>query len=357
MKLTITAAAALTLVPAIAGTPSAKSTTCACASVAQPDPLAHAPAGIMPDHAHAKGEWMVGYHLMRMEMGGHRQGTNDLTTAQVFELGFQAAAESMTMDMHMLELMYAPTDWLTLMVMANYIQNDMTMSMRGSHGGHGMMGAMPAMQPSQHSHTTEGWGDTSLTAIIPLLPASERTSLTAGLGISAPTGDVGIMSNGMFTHYDMQLGSGTWDLLPSLTWKHNLNRFQLGAQIDATLRLEDANDSGYRKGHRIGSVTWVGARVTDWLAVHTTLSASTEGEIEGHYNGPHRHSAPNDFQANYGGDLIEAGGGATILTPCQWGLLGNHTLGIRATTPVYQDLNGIGMTTDWTLNVSWQKSF
>ena len=118
-------------------------------------PLDHAPAGIMPDHIHNAGELMVGYHFMHMEMGGHRKGSEELTRSEVFELGYSGAAESMTMDMHMVELMYAPTDWLTLMLMSSYIYQDMEMTMMGGHGGHGGH-AMAMNGTTRHSHATEG---------------------------------------------------------------------------------------------------------------------------------------------------------------------------------------------------------
>ena len=33
----------------------------------------HAPIGVMGDHMHAKGEWMVSYRFMRMAMSGSRE--------------------------------------------------------------------------------------------------------------------------------------------------------------------------------------------------------------------------------------------------------------------------------------------
>ena len=49
----------------------------------------------------------------------------------------------MTMHMHMLDLMYAPRDWLTFMVMPQWVSMDMSMrEVEGAaedddHGGHG----------------------------------------------------------------------------------------------------------------------------------------------------------------------------------------------------------------------------
>src|SRR5690606_27750244 len=53
----------------------------------------HAPIGVMGDHAHGEGGWMFAYRRMQMRMGGHRQGSRDLSSEEVYALGFDAAAE------------------------------------------------------------------------------------------------------------------------------------------------------------------------------------------------------------------------------------------------------------------------
>jgi hypothetical protein len=73
----------------------------------------------------------------------------------------------MTMNMYMLDIMYAPTDWLTLMLRPMWMSHEMTMGpLRGvmpmghdDHSGMDMGGHSEHM--GSHSHSTEGWGDTS----------------------------------------------------------------------------------------------------------------------------------------------------------------------------------------------------
>ena len=99
----------------------------------------HAPIGVMVDHTHDRGEFMLSYRYMFMHMDGHRAGTDKLSTSEVHDRGFGAAALEMDMEMHMLGAMYAPTDNLTLLVMTNYVLNDMTLErspmMMGRHFG------------------------------------------------------------------------------------------------------------------------------------------------------------------------------------------------------------------------------
>jgi hypothetical protein len=74
--------------------------------------------------------------------------------------------------------------------------------------------------------------------------------------------------------------------------------------------------------------------------------------LDGHYNGPHAHSAPPHFQANYGGDVLEALLGLNYL----WtdGALKGHRLALEYGQPVYQQLNGVGMERVDTLTLGWQ---
>ena len=91
----------------------------------------HAPLGVMGDHMHKKGDWMVSYRFMRMDMQGNRDGTDSLSPLEIATSvpnrfsgmagqppTLRVVPTEMTMDMHMFGAMYAPTDNLTLMAMS-----------------------------------------------------------------------------------------------------------------------------------------------------------------------------------------------------------------------------------------------
>jgi hypothetical protein len=61
----------------------------------------------------------------------------------------------------------------------------------------------------------------------------------------------------------MQLGSGTWDLLPGLTYAGFARDWSWGAQTLATLRLGE-NRHDYKLGNRLMLTGWVARRWTDW---------------------------------------------------------------------------------------------
>ena len=43
--------------------------------------LSQAPAGVMGDHVHRRGDWMFSYSYMRMHMDGMRDGSDGLSAA------------------------------------------------------------------------------------------------------------------------------------------------------------------------------------------------------------------------------------------------------------------------------------
>ncbi|MEQ1715026.1 MAG: DUF3570 domain-containing protein, partial [Hyphomicrobium sp.] len=97
---------------------------------------ASAPAGVMLDHMMPRaGDVMVGYRYMyRHDAGGMQHGSQPVSDAEVKATGCnggpcQTTPDEMNMHMHMLDIMYAPAPWLTLMLMPQYM--DMNMGMRG----------------------------------------------------------------------------------------------------------------------------------------------------------------------------------------------------------------------------------
>ena len=54
-----------------------------------------------------------------------------------------------------------------------------------------------------------------------------------------------------------------------------------------------------------------------------------------------------------GGDRLEIGPGINLAG--QKGAIKGHRLAVEAMIPVYQDLNGPQLETNWTLTLGWQK--
>ncbi len=330
-------------------------------------PDGHAPIGVMGDHMHKKGEWMLSYRYMRMDMDGNRIGTRDVTPEEIattvpnrfFGAPMQpptlrVVPTRMTMDMHMFGAMYAPTNDLTLMAMVNYIRKEMDhVTFRGPAG---------TIRRGEFTTATEGIGDTKIGGLYRLYDDAVH-HFHLNLGVSIPTGSIterdtvlaptGATPN-LRLPYPMQLGSGTFDLLPGLTYTGKKGNFSWGAQYMADIRLEDENDEGYALGDKHAATAWVGYRFSDWASGSFRVKAMTQDSISGidpNIVAPVQTANP-EFQ---GGERVDLLWGVNLLAP--QGALKGHRLAVEFGLPVYQDLNGPQLETDWTLNVGWQKAF
>ncbi len=328
----------------------------------------HAPIGVMADHRHKTGEVMFSYRFMRMDMEGSRIGTEEVSPDSIVTTVpnrfFGAPGQpptlrvvplDMTMDMHMFGAMYGLTDRLTLMGMTSYISKDMDhVTYRGGMGTT-VLGGFTTM--------SEGFGDTSLTAIYGLDDGSRpERQLNASLGLSLPTGSI-TETDRILTPmggtpsprlpYAMQLGTGSYDLLPAVTFRDVAGKTGYGAQASARVCLSE-NDEGYCLGDRFEATAWVSREPAPWISISARLKGSTQGEIDGrdpNIMAPVQTADPG----NYGGTVLEALAGVNLAG--QTGALKGHRVAAEIGVPLYRDLNGPQMETDLTFTVGYQISF
>jgi hypothetical protein len=325
-------------------------------------PLLHPAAGLMNDHMHDGGELMLGLRFERSRLSGaNRSGTGAITDAEIVAAGYTTRTASMEMDMAMLDLMFAPNDKVTFMLMPMYMWHRMTMvgidpmggMGGGGHGGHG--GGHALGFGETHSHGSEGFGDTLVSASY-RLARSPHFGAHATLGVWAPTGASGRKNDdGTFVHYGMQPGSGTWDVEPSLTVHGREGPVGWGAQAAYRWRTESANGSGFAFGDVARASGWASYLLASDLGATARLEWRHEGKVEGHYNGAHHHAAPADRQENYGGDMVSAGLGLNWLLPV--GGSKRPQLGAELSVPLHQDLNGIQAPQDWRFALNLSREF
>ena len=319
----------------------------------------HAPIGVMGDHMHEKGEWMVSYRYMRMHMEDNRDGTDDLSTAEILATpnifgmpaNLRVIPEEMTTDMHMVGAMYAPTDWITLMAMGHYIDREM------DHSTYNMAGT----KIGEFKTTASGWGDTRIGGLI-RLHQDQTHHIHLNAGLSLPTGSIKerddvLAPTGMTPTlrlpYAMQLGSGTYDLLPGVTYTGTSDKWGWGTQYNATLRLGE-NSQSYTLGNKHQISAWGSYSWRPSLSTSLRVTAETEEEIDGRDSqiaAPVQTANPE----NYGGERISTSLGLNYVVPT--GTLAGHRLSVEATLPVYQDLNGPQMKRDNAVVLGWSKSF
>jgi hypothetical protein len=150
---------------------------------------------------------------------------------------------------------------------------------------------------------------------------SPQHHVHATVGGTAPSGAVDLrlktdhksnLDDG-YTHYGMQLGSGTWDFKPSLTYTGKDQDWSWGGQLSGTKRLQNKNPSGYALGDMFGSSVWGGYNLTHWLNTSIRAAYTWQGSISGQYPGDNRDPKASDFTCNK----------ADYTSPDTWDDLGN----------------------------------
>ena len=316
------------------------------------------PAGVMFGHMMENaGDMMIGYKYMMSDRDGDmRFGTDRVSDQAISDNACGSVKctfkpDAMVMHMHMFNFMYAPTDWLNLMLMPQIINMEMVMEpLKG------------AAEDDSHEggHISDGLGDTLMVALFKLFKTTGH-KLHLGVGFSAPTANINATLDGTGLadserqSYAMQLGSGTWDFKPSLTYTGNAKDWMWGAQVSATKRMQSRNKEGYALGDEIQGTVWGGYSFLPWLSGVVRGIYSVQGSVRGESIIANSQSAPNEFPENYGGQFFDIGTGLSVSSPS--GEFSGHSLSVEWVQPVVHDYKGYQFEREGTLSVNWGFAF
>lgn len=301
-------------------------------------------------HQHKAGGWMFEYKFMRMTMDGLLDGTDSVSTAEAVAMmgdyQYMMAPTEMTMDMHMVMAMYGINDKLSLMMMANYLSKDMDMEARDG---------------TESSMDSSGVGDTQIGVMYAV-----NKALTASVSVSIPTGSIDeetdMRMTAMMTMQDvtqpyaMQLGSGTYDLIPSVTYQQDAGHWNWGGQATLTMRNGE-NDNDYTLGDRREVTAWVKRKFNGSAVVSGRLAWSDWDEIDG--------ADPSIDQTMMVGMMtmktaptadpdLQGGTRTDLLLGVSNMFAGGHMLGLEIGVPVTQDLDGPQMEMDKMVSFAYQ---
>lgn len=326
----------------------------------------HAPISVMGDHMHKQGEWMVSYRYMSMAMSGNLLGDKGISDSEIATTQanpyagmpmmpptLRVVPQEMTTAMHMVGVMYAPSDDITLMAMFNYI--DKIMQLKTYQG---MMGAT---ELGYFDSASSGMGDTKLGVLYRLFDNSTH-HLHANLSVSLPTGAID-KSGEVLTPmnmrmqarlpYAMQLGSGTVDWLPGITYTGKAGDTTWGAQYVITLRNSE-NDEGYQLGNEQALNAWGQYSISPSVSVGVGgeyLSSDAISGMDDEIMLPVQTANP----ANYGRDVVNAK--ASLNWVGQQGALRDHRFALEYSVPIKQEVNGLQMEMDSMFTFGYQKAF
>ncbi|MBT5265422.1 MAG: copper-binding protein [Rhodospirillaceae bacterium] len=309
----------------------------------------HASMGSM--HKHGAGSWMVSYRYMRMDMEDNLSGSDDITPEEIVTTVanhfagtsgqpdlLRIVPEQMTMDMHMFGVMYGITDQLSVMAMGSYLKREMDHIT--------FMGTSGTTRRGTFTTESSGIGDTKVIGQYKF-----GNGFTGKLGVSLPTGatdetDDILAPNGstptVRLPYSMQLGSGTFDLLPALDFATRKGNWGFGAGYSGILRLGE-NDDDYTLGNEHRVTGWASYNLNPEVSITAKLIAETVESISGidpNIVGPVQTADPD----NYGGERVQAALGLNFRGS---GELSGMRIGFQVAMPLYQDLNGPQMKQSW----------
>jgi hypothetical protein len=338
-------------------------------------------------HTHPEGMWMFNTKFVHMEMDGLQAGTTPISASQVgpavfpgspfpiVKFPYMMIPTKMSMDMAMSSIMYGVTDNLTIMAMMSYKTANMNMlqdvgNMPGTVMLHDLL-------PYTAPMATAGISDTELDAMYKFYDDRKLGSFVGTLGLSLPTGSTTQTINMMgFTFrapYDMQLGSGTLDLKPALTynWVSDNALWNLGATVSGIIRTDTNN--GWAYGDSVKLSTWVQHDFKDDLKDYLKedlrpivgwfrMTFTDTGSIRGHdpqidcWNVncwgsiASESPIPDADPRNYGGQILNAYVGAYYR-------YNTFNIGLEGGLPLYQYLNGLQMKNSWQITGAVQAMF
>lgn len=309
-------------------------------------PDGHAPISIMADHYHGKGGFMFSYRFMSMNMESLLNGSDAFSNNNAHNAGYRVTPLKMPMQMHMFGLMYAPTNRITLLGMANIIKNEMDLQMRMMNGN-----IVP------FSTSSSGFGDLKLGMIYKFINKNKQ-SLHGNLTFSLPTGSISEKGetpmsapNKIFLPYPMQIGSGTFDANLGATYLGQTELISWGSQINTTIRF-GKNSDDYSFGNKLNFNNWLAIKATNWLSFSGRLQGLFVNKIKGKNPNLNPMMVTTADTQNSGGTYINSGFGFNVYVPK--GVYKDLRLGFEFATPLYQKPNGIQLKQNETITIGLQ---
>ena len=332
----------------------------------------HGPIGVMGDHFHKKGEWMVSLRLANMEMKKNILNGNSISTDNVLKqpnpfskmpmmmkdsksmkmpMNLSVIPKKMTMRMIMLGAMYAPSDKITLMGMAMFNDKEMTLD---TH-----QGMMARNYLGSFETSSSDLSKISFSALFNLHEGeSSRWHLLFGLeksvGDNSEKGLVLTPMNMKATitlPYGMQSSDKALRLITGLTNVRSIGDFVLGNQL-LVKKAIDEKDWNY--GDEFEYNLWFQGSFNEKSSYSFRINYKDQDSIDGSdmtIMAPVQTANP----LNYGGEVINFGIGVNAIFDI-FGGRHKDRFAFEITKPIDQNKNGLQMKDDITIHIGFQKS-
>jgi hypothetical protein len=296
-------------------------------------PNEHAPVGVMDVRCPMDRTWLVSLSTSFTHFDGLREGSQSISTGAALAQGYSQVPTSMDMSMTMLEVMFAPSEVLTLGASVPWTSN--SMEMRTNLG-------------ESFKMKSEGIGDVQVGGDLVVWQLGEQL-VTTGISVGIPTGSIteeGGMSGAPPTRleYPMQLGSGTYDLSGRLDYRSHADPYAYGVELAGTTRL-DHNDEGYALGDRFNASAWAAQEWTATLSGSVRVTASRWGNVRGADPLLDPLLSPTNDPKKQAGKRLDAALGLNWMP--FGGKLSASVVGLELGMPLAEDLDGPQLSAEW----------
>ena len=299
---------------------------------------------------------MFSYRLMKMQMNKLLNNKKHMTVDEVMNSpngasdgsgNYMNSPRSMSMNMHMFGVMYAPSERLTLMVMNNYSKKEMKLKRMRMSGG------------KDFNVNSSGFGDLDFSAIIKINDG-DLWKNNIVFGTSLPTGSIDIrdktpVSSSSRLGYNMQNGTGTYDPFIIINNTNIFENLRFGEQLFFKIPASGKNSKGYSYGKNLKLNLWSSYRFMDELSGSLKFTYDYMGKMIGSDNEMNKRMSPTLDSNNQGFQKMTLGFGINFINHKEF--LENNRLALEFLIPVFKKYRGIQMHEDFKLILGWQYAF
>ncbi len=287
---------------------------------------------IMKGDVPRKGTWTLSYDYGYRELQGLRDGTSPVSNASVLTT-YQNTPLWIHKQRHSLSVLYGTTEKLAFSASLPYVVQ--RMKIQDTAG-------------LQSEFLSSGIGDLLFSANYALTQQPPH-QLTVNLGLSVPTGSINQKSG-----YPMQLGSGSYDLVPTLTYIGDFDPWGWAIQASGKLPTKK-NSNEYRLGNEWQGTVMVMRAWNEWFTNLLFITAEWNGRVHGSDPLMNTTSVPTSDPAAQGGRKVTAHLDFNFFIDRETG--SDHLLSIGFTSPIHQSLNGPQLKERWSGTASWSCMF
>ena len=282
-----------------------------------------------------RNEWRLAYRFDYLSNNGNRSGTGRESEQSVRDQGFDVVTYDLQTQRHLVELLYAPIDRLTLVAELPIL--DRRMKHRAPDG------------TSYETHMT-GVGDLELAARARFMrKGGQAWNMQIGFGF--PTGSIrendATPLGKQRLPYSMQPGTGTYSFRPKLTYLGRLEEHSWGAQMAFAMPLNE-NTRDWKPGNAFEANGWYTHTWFGWVDTSLRVAWLDWGNLRGRDDKLDPTLQPANDARKYGGARLDLGPGLRIGPPHRKG----PSLAFDASWPVYQTLDGPQIEHDWRMSAA-----